>query len=165
MDEKQRLIEELDDARKGTYAIVASINTDKEIYPGWALKQFLAHLTGWDDATTTSLRAHATGREPGTPAYRGIDFYNAETVSTRETLEYRHVFAEWEVAREQLKATIRALPDDKFNEPLVYPWGPTGSVTRLVQIMIDHEHEHADEIRKQLLEKPIPQPPVPPPQG
>ncbi len=167
MEEKERLIQELDEARKATREIIDRVGTQREIYPGWKIKEFLSHLTGWDDATTTSLRAHAIGKEPGTPAYRGIDFYNAETVSTREILEYRHVLAEWEVAREQLKATIRALPDDKFKEPLVYPWGPTGSVTRLVQIMIHHELEHADEIRKLFAaqqNQPDPaQPPVPPP--
>jgi hypothetical protein len=163
MDEKEQLVQELDEARQAIRALVASINTDKEIYPTWTLKQFLAHITGWDDATTTSLRAHATGKEPGTPAYRGIDFYNAETVSTREGLDYRHVVAEWELAREQLKATIRAMPDDKFNETLVYPWGPTGSVMRLVRIMIHHEHEHAEEIRKLFGEQSAPpaQPPSP----
>lgn len=134
MDEKDRLIQELDQARRTMHEVIASLSAEQEIYPGWTLKHFLAHVTGWDDATTTSLRAHATGKEPGTPAYRGIDFYNAETVSTRDSLEYRHVYAEWELAREQLKATIRALPDDKFSEALVYPWGPTGSVSRLIGI-------------------------------
>ncbi len=163
MEEKEKLIQELDAARKETYALLEGLDVKRKVYPAWTVKEFLAHLTGWDDATTEALRAHAIGKEPGMPAYRGIDFYNAETVSTRETLDFQHVYREWEAARNLLKAAIRDLPPERFHVPVVYPWGPTGSVTKLVTIMIEHEHEHAHELRSKLGATPQP-PPQPPPE-
>ena len=150
MEEKDTLIRELVESRKDIRSVVDAVDLQRELYPEWTKKQFLAHLTGWDEATTASLRAHAGGKEPGTPAYRGIDFYNAQSVATRMTLEYRHVVSEWDVAREDLKAAIRDLPEEKFEEVLIYPWGQSGSVMKLVGIMIDHEHEHAEELRERL---------------
>lgn len=39
----------------------------KEIYRDWRLKEFLAHMSGWDDAVIESLRAHADGTAFATP--------------------------------------------------------------------------------------------------
>ncbi len=148
MNDNERLVQELDAARAHMRATVAACNVERELYPGWTIKQVLAHITGWDDATIAALRAHGGGVEPGTPAALGINHYNAQSVATREGLNYRQIVAEWEQARETLKAAINEMPPEKFKEKLLYPWGPTGSVKQLVEIMIHHEHEHADEISK-----------------
>jgi uncharacterized protein (TIGR03083 family) len=150
MELKEGLIYDLDTARNLTIELLQKMTEQREIYPGWNVHHFLAHLTGWDEATLTSLRAHAAGREPGTPAYRGIDVYNEQSVAERVTLSDAQVISEWKLTREQLKQTIRDLTPEKVGEPLVYPWGPTGSVEKLVRIMIEHEHEHAEEIRVKL---------------
>jgi len=118
------------------------------IYPPWTIKHVLAHLTGWDDATTSSLRAHSGGEEPITPAVQGIDFYNAHSVSTRQELDYDHTYREWKLAREELKDAIRKVLPEKFGETLIYPWGGGGTVLKLVRIMYEHEAEHAEEIEK-----------------
>jgi hypothetical protein len=149
MDEKQRLINSLDRSRAAMRAELADLRPDTEIYPGWTKRHFIAHLTGWDDAVTSSLRAHAGGREPATPAVEGIDVYNASSVATREMLDYDHVVREWEQAREQLKAAIDALPPEKLLEPLLFPWGQIGSVARLIRVIEHHEGtEHIEELRQ-----------------
>jgi hypothetical protein len=152
MDEKDRLIEELDKSRKLFQAVVDEVDREALIYPPWTIKHVLAHLTGWDDATTSSLRAHSGGEEPMTPAVQGIDFYNAHSVSTREELDYDHTYREWLTAREDLKDAIRKVPPEKFEEKLIYPWGGLGTVSKLVRIMYEHEAEHAEEIER-LIEK------------
>lgn len=155
MDEKEGLIEELNKSRQLFDTVVDKINTidrDMIIYPPWTIKHVLAHLTGWDDATTSSLRAHASGQDQVTPAADGIDFYNAHSVSTREELDYDHTHREWGLARTELKDAIRAMPPEKFEEKLIYPWGGMGTVSKLVEVMYEHEAEHAAEIEK-LIEK------------
>lgn len=142
-----QLLQELDEARAKMREITTLTGENTEIYAPWKMKEVLAHLTGWDDATIAALQAHARGEVPTTPAERGIDFYNAQTVSTREELPYAHIVREWEKTRELLKQVLCDLPEEKFAEPLIYPWGPTGTVPQIVRIMIHHEHEHADEIR------------------
>ena len=147
MQVRAELIEQLDRARAKMYALLGEMTVEKELYPGWTIKHVLAHITGWDDATSAALRAHAGGDEPGTPASRGIDFYNAQSVATREGLSYARVLQEWELAREQLKKVLETLPPAKFEEPLLFPWGATGSVAQIIEIMAHHEVEHVDEIR------------------
>lgn len=147
-DEQNQLMEELDTARAEMRALIADLTPDSDIYPGWTLRQFLAHLTGWDDVTATTLRAHARGETPATPVSAGIDAYNAESVATRETLDLAHIVKEWELARDELKKAIRALSPEQMAAPLLHPWGRVSTVAKLVNIMIHHEGvEHAEELR------------------
>lgn len=145
-EEKARLIQRLDQSRQTMRALLAEIDTQMEFYPGWTAKHLLAHIAGWDDAVTSSLRAHAGGLEPATPAVQGIDAYNAESVATRESLTYEHIVQEWELAREQLKAAILDMPEDILEKPLLLPWGGMGTVAQIVAIFAGHEEEHAEEI-------------------
>jgi uncharacterized protein (TIGR03083 family) len=147
MDEKARLIQQLDDAREKLQAVLAGIDPQTEIYPNWTLKELFAHLTGWDEAVTSSLRAHAGGEEPAALATLGIDVYNKESVETRDALSYEQTVKECELAREQLKAALHEMPSEKLVEPLLYPWGPTGTVARLITIFVHHDLEHAEEIQ------------------
>jgi uncharacterized protein (TIGR03083 family) len=148
MEEKERLIRQLDEARETMRAVLADIDPTMEVYPTWTIKHVLAHITGWDDATISSLRAHAGGNEPPTPAVEGINVYNAQSVATRQALDYRQVVKEWEAARAQLKTTLNEMPPDKFQETLLFPWGPRGKIARLIAIFADHEEEHAQEIQE-----------------
>jgi hypothetical protein len=130
--------------------VQAETHLDKEIYRGWRLKELLAHMSGWDDAVVDSLRAHAIGAPLQMPASRGIDAYNAQTVSTRETLDFDHTLREWNRTHELIIQTIRELPDDKITQPLTFPWGEFGTVAYLVEIFVDHEEEHAHHLREWL---------------
>ena len=146
MEERDRLIKELDEARETMRAVVAQIDPRREIYPGWTLKHVLAHIAGWDDATSASLQAHMGGEEPGTPATLGIDHYNAESVATREPLSYEQIVREWELARQQVKDLLRQMPEEKFDELLLSAWGRTGTIAQLIDVFVRHEIEHAEEI-------------------
>jgi hypothetical protein len=150
MEVRDRLIRDLDQAREAMRAVVAKVDPKREIYPGWTMKHVLAHIAGWDDATIASLQAHMGGEEPGTPAVRGIDYYNAESVATRESLSYEQVIHEWELAREQVKALLREMPEAKFKEPLLSAWGSTQTIAQLINVFVQHEIEHAEEIEGML---------------
>ena len=53
---------------------------------------------------------------------------------------------EWHLAREEVKAALRELPLEKLGEPIVYAWGPTGSVEKMIGVFVWHEgEEHAEE--------------------
>ncbi|MBN2502886.1 MAG: DinB family protein [Anaerolineales bacterium] len=146
MDEKQMLIAQLDQAHATMQKILDKIELNREIYPPWTFKEILAHIIGWDEVSELALRAHAKGEEAGTPAARGIDHYNVQSVSTRESLNYDQIVKEWILAREQFKQAILELPDEKLSEPMLFPWGQTGTPAQIVGIMVHHEIEHAEEI-------------------
>jgi len=148
MDEKTRLIQQLDAARAKMQAVLVDLDTSMEIYPGWTIKHVLAHIAGWDDVTIAALRAHLADVQPDTPAVRGIDFYNAQSVAEREALSYAQIAREWELAREELKDLINGMSPEKLEKPLLFPWGRSGTVAQIVAIFASHEEEHAAEIEE-----------------
>lgn len=150
--EKQFLIARWENRRGALKSLVAQaeLHRNKEIYKGWTLKEFLAHMSGWDDAVIESLHAHLEGLPFLIPAARGVNAYNAQTVSTRETLDYDHTRREWDRTHELIIQALRDLPDEKYHQALTFPWGETGTVAYLVEIFVEHEEEHAEQLRKWL---------------
>ncbi len=146
MTDQNHLIQQLTESRARMKAALAEIEQNQQIYPPWKLKNFIDHLTGWDECSAEALLAHAAGKEPATPAIRGIDPYNESSVATRAELDFRLSYGEWELAREEFIAAIRAMPDDRLNVPMLYPWAKMGTVAGIVQVMYEHELEHAAEI-------------------
>jgi hypothetical protein len=146
--DKQQLISELDKARKRLNDVLSRVDDKKEIYPTWKLKEVLDHVAGWDDAVIASIQSHARGEVPVVTAPRGIDYYNAETVTTRESLPLTTTRMEFEATRLLLKELILNLPEDKYQECFIAPWGDPITVAQLVGIFVHHEIEHAREIEQ-----------------
>ena len=77
--QREQLILLIDEARAEMETALADFDQNHQIYPAWTVKELVAHLVGWYDAVIASLKAHAEGDVPATPANRGIDHYNAQT--------------------------------------------------------------------------------------
>lgn len=147
-DIRSQLIAELQQARSEMIAQLDEIDKNRKIYPLWTIREILAHITGWDDAIIASLNAHIAGREPGTPAMRGLDVYNAETVATREGLDYDHIYREYIRTRDILIDLIGGMPLEKATQPFTMLWGDQGDLKILLTVFIEHEIEHAGDVRK-----------------
>jgi uncharacterized protein (TIGR03083 family) len=144
---QKQLVEGLDASHAAMQTLLNEVEQNWEVYPGWTIRQVLAHLTGWDEATTASIRAYIEGGEAAIASYRGINAYNAQSVETRQDLSYEQTRREWELARDDLKTAILAVPDEKFDGLVMTPWGERATIPQLVDVFIEHEKEHADEIR------------------
>ena len=142
------LIERIKNARQPLEDLLPQTPADKEMYVGWTIKELLSHISGWDDATIEALQAHAHGEPVSTTVSRGIDAYNAKTVSTRESLSFEQVTQEWRSTREALVQALEELPDEKYNQSLTFPWGETGTVAYLIEIFVEHEEYHAGHLAR-----------------
>ncbi len=140
------LINRLKERRHEIQSLVPKAPTDKEIYTGWTLKDFLGHMSGWDDVLIKALQAHAQNEPVSTSVTTSIDNYNAGSVSTRNSLTFEQAKKEWEATRENLIQALENLPDEKFNQPLTFPWGEFGTVAYLVEIFVEHEESHSKHL-------------------
>jgi uncharacterized damage-inducible protein DinB len=141
------LIERLNSTRKPLEEVIAQAPANKEIYKNWTVKQIMDHISGWDDVIIDALISHAKG-EPITPTVScGIDAYNAETTTSRQSLDLELTKREFQNTRLALIQALNDLPDKKFNQPLIFPWGEMGTVAYLVEIFIEHEEYHCAQAR------------------
>ena len=140
------LLHRMDETRSTLEALLPRIDIHKEIYPNWTIRDMLAHMIGWDDATIASLRAHILDRPPSVPAILSLDEFNSQSVSSRKDLDFEHILKEWRLTRQVLRTLIEQLPDEKFFSPVVVPWGEKTTVMVLVDMFRDHEQEHIRDI-------------------
>jgi hypothetical protein len=150
--QKNFLVTRWNDRRENLKALVtlAEAHREKEIYVGWTLREFLAHMSGWDDAVLDALRSLATSQPATITAPHGINAYNAQTVSTREGLGYDHIRREWGRTHEMIIKALEDLPIEKYHQGFPFPWGEEGTVAYLVEIFVKHEEEHAEHLHEWL---------------
>lgn len=144
----ETLVQRLETSRTEMIKHLDEIDKNRKIYPLWTIREIIAHLSGWDDATIGFIRAIVAGEIPPTPAARGIDVYNAETVATREGLDYDHIYREYIETRKVLLDLIRAMPEEKITAQFILPWGGNGNLMDIINIFGPHEEEHAEDVRK-----------------
>lgn len=151
MNRRETVIQKLIEGRERMRALVDRADPHKQIYPGWTIREFLAHITGWDDSVIATLRAHMEGVTPEMKPWLGVDAYNAETLSTRESMDLPRVRAEWEQTRAMLLDLLRRMTDEQFARPLLPPWGRESSVEQYLNVFIHHEsEEHARDLEEWL---------------
>jgi len=150
MDEGERLIERLERSRNAMRRALSSMDRQREICPGWTIREILIHIAGWDEVGTSTLRAHITGDLPAPIEIQDIDTYNSYLVSGHEALTLEEVIRYWRRTRREMVDALEQMPPEKFQERAQFPWGETGTITRLVSILDEHEREHAVEILEML---------------
>jgi uncharacterized damage-inducible protein DinB len=122
------------------------IDIQKFIYPGWTLKDLLAHISGWDDAIIISLRAHISKKIKHFPSIQNLDEYNKFSVTYRKSLDYEQVLKEWRLTRLELITLIEQLTEEEFSTPVSIPWGEKEHITSLIDLFHDHEEHHMKDI-------------------
>ncbi len=144
--QREFLIHRLCEARQKLDELWPQAPTDKCIYPNWTIKEYLDHLSGWDDAVVETLHAHANDEPVPQTAALGINNYNAQTVSTRQTLDLEHSVREYKASRAAVIQALRELPDAKFDQPLTFAWGETGTVAYMIDVFVEHDEHHANHL-------------------
>ena len=148
MSQRDDLIAILERSRAKMMAHLEEIDKNRKIYPLWTIREMLAHLSGWDDAVIAYIQSLMAGKTPATPAVRGMDVYNAEPVSTREGLDYDHIYREYIETRIMLLNLLQEVPDEKVTERSILPWGEPGTLMDIIHIFGPHEEEHAEDVEK-----------------
>ena|GEM_PF-361933 len=150
MNQRDFLIERLNHIRQQIDTTISKSPTDKEIYKDWKLKELLDHISGWDDVVIDALKAHGKNEPVSQTVSRGINAYNAQTVASRAALNLDQTQKEFHVTRAALIQALNELPDEKFNQPLTFPWGELGTVAYLIEIFVEHEEYHAGHLEQWL---------------
>ncbi len=146
--DKKHLLDLLADAHSNLHATVDGIDPELRVHTdtGWRIREIIGHLATWDREVAKSIRAFRAGTEYSIPNLdEGV--FNQQAALVQQELTVQQVFAEWEEAREDFKAAVQEMPSDQFPSDLLYPWGDErGSIAHLVELMVEHDAEHRDEI-------------------
>lgn len=148
MPDKTQLFVRLDQTRAETNTLLTQCDPDAVIYAGWTIKDIIGHLSAWEQAGVTSLQAHAEGSDAHLPTHLSEDDYNQLNVARRKNFPFEKIHLEWTETRDWLRQVLEEMPDEQFESEMTYPWGVRGSVTGLIDEIIQHEIEHRSDIIK-----------------
>lgn len=146
MADKESLFDKIRESRRAMLVQLDEIDRQRKIYPLWTIREILAHISGWDDAIIASIQAHLNNEPIGSFAARGVDAYNASTITSREGLSYDHIYREYLVTRDQLLEVFQTVPPERLGDTMILPWGDTGTMEELISGFSEHEFEHAQDI-------------------
>jgi hypothetical protein len=147
MDTKiELLISKMEGSRARLNAVLEKVTPQTEIYPTWKMKQVLDHIAAWDELVLSTLKAYSHGETPGLMVEKGIDQYNARSISARQELTLEKSRQAYDTARENVLQVLRGLPTEVLIQKFPAPWGGLCTVNSIVKIFISHEQEHAKQI-------------------
>jgi len=138
------LLAEIDQVRTDMGNVVQEIDTKLMIYPGWTIKEMIAHITAWEIVIHKALQAYTAGDPPYFLREQDFDIFNEDAVDFRAAWSMEQVLQEWKDVREELKKTIQKLKETDLPVELVLPWGSERTVAELIEIIGEHEGEHME---------------------
>ena len=148
MGKREEILKALESSHAMMMAQLDEIDKNRKIYPLWTIREIIAHLSGWDDASIGFVNALLKGDIPPVPAPRGAEVYNEETVSTREGLSYDHIVREYVDTRAKLVVLVSLMSEEMVIQKSILPWGDEGSLEDISQVFGSHELEHANDVKK-----------------
>ena len=154
-EQRRALLALLEGTRRNTGDLLARLDPELEVHHderAWRVRDIVGHLGVWNAEAARSLQAHASGGEyicaPGRGQY---DEYNGPAAEERGTWTLPQVWAEYELAHEQLRQIIERLPAERWQAAMVFPWNERGTVEQLIRRMMKHEtRDHCELIAKEI---------------
>ena len=136
------LLAEIDQVRTDMGKVVEEVDKGLMIYPGWTIKEMIAHITAWEIVIHKAFLAYMAGDPPYFLREQDFDIFNEEAVDFRASWSMEQVLQEWGDIREELKNTIQKLKETDLPVEMVLPWGSERTVAELIEIIGEHEGEH-----------------------
>ena len=147
-DNKKRLLDLLSESHTANLSSLEGNDMEVPVHADsdWQIRDIIWHIAVWDRQVTKSIRAFKDGDEYAIPALNEDEF-NELAFQEGRKLTVEQIIEDYEQARGDFIASVQELPQEKYSEDLLYPWGDErGDVSQLVAYMVEHDTEHRDEI-------------------
>lgn len=155
MDSKENLMADLVAARAELLAVVDLVPPEERssrlICGEWTLKDTLGHVTDWEWVWVESLRQVAAGRSPQFGQFEGIEARNQAFFQARRDQSWEKVRSDLHAAHEVMLEALQGIDEEDLGRSMVYITGARGPVYRWVRIFVEHDLEHARELKDALV--------------
>ena len=150
IEHKETILIRLSDSHTELEQALEGLDLDLVIHPdtGWCIRDILGHIATWDRVLIHTIQTFLEGSEYVIPGMVGDETdYNARRVVEQRKLSSSKILTEWNQAREDFITIVQQIPTDKFFDELAFPWGDErGSLSVMIEYMIEHNGEHQAEI-------------------
>ena len=164
LDEREQVKERITKSHAEILTLLAGTNLEIQVYPGtdWRIRDILGHIATWERESTKSLLAHLNGTDYFIPGIEDDENdFNEQAVIKQRKLSDQEIISEWKNSREDFISVLSDIPAERFPGDLLFPWGgERGSISQLVEFLVEHDEGHRDDILKAVQEPPNEIPPA-----
>jgi hypothetical protein len=122
--------------------------TSRPVCGYWTLKEVLAHVADWEWIGVKGLRDMATGRSPQVEHVEDIEAWNQAHYEARRDDAWEAVWADFHTAREAFLEALEEISQAGLARSFRFPWGPEGTAYEWAHVYMEHDREHAGQVRK-----------------
>ena len=146
--EKERLVKLLASERFKTMKALRDVDDFTLIYSEgeWRIKDILGHIATWEREVLATLQAFNAGDSYALPDDLSIEAYNQRHFEQRKGYFPAQIRVDWGMVRRDLQFAINQIPPERMNELIDFPWREKGTITQMIEVLIEHEAEHLAEI-------------------
>ena len=152
--QKRDIIQRLANAHDALKKSIDGLDLEQVIHEdtGWRIRDILGHIATWDRVLIHAIETYLSGSEYVISGMVGDETeYNSEKVEEQRTFSTTEILNEWNQAREDFIDAVQKIPEDRFKDELAFPWGDErGSLSFMIEYMIEHDGEHQEEILEAL---------------
>lgn len=156
IEHKEKILKRLSNSHTELEQSLIGLDMELLIHPdtGWRIRDILGHIATWDRVLIHAIETFLEGSEYVIPGMIGDETdFNVQKVIEQKNLSTPEILKEWNQSQIDFIVAIQQIPPDKFFDELAFPWGDErGSVSLMIEYMIEHNGEHQEEILKALQE-------------
>lgn len=149
-EHKDNILKKLTDSHIALKQVLEGLDLDLVVHPDtdWRIRDILGHIATWDRVLIHAIQTYLDGSEYVIPGMDGDETdYNVQKVVEQRKLSSPEILKEWNQAREDFITIVQQIPTDKFLDEVAFPWGDErGTVSVMIEYMIEHNGEHQAEI-------------------
>jgi len=121
--------------------------TEIPVYGGWTIKEVLAHVIGWDQRVVEVLPLVVQDRADEIPDVE-VEAHNQQSIAAWREKSWAEVWAAIQSTHQQVLNGIAALDHIEIDKRHERKGRIITIRTYIINIMIEHQREHADEIEQ-----------------
>ncbi len=154
---KSVLLAALEAAREELLVAAALVPTGERtmrpVVGQWTLKDLLGHITDWEWYGVAGLRQMAAGQPPDPEPIDSIESWNTRHAQARRDQPWERVWDDLHATRQAILQVLLELGPDVMQQSFPFAWGPHGTPYQWMCIFVEHDREHARDLRKHASEQ------------
>jgi len=165
MNEKEKILMELRDIFNRWQVLLSSLSEEQITAPllpsNWTVKDIVAHMGAWQQASLARAEAALSDSEPKYPEWwqingpdpdEDVDRTNAWIYEANRDKPWPGVYAEWKAQFSRYLELTSQIPEKDLIEPGRYAWFGNYALSASLMGSLDHHREHFDMVSTWLRE-------------
>jgi hypothetical protein len=167
MNEKQQILDDLVKIFKQWQVLLASLSYAQILAPmapsSWTIKDLVAHLWSWQQASVARAVAALSGQQPRYPAWweqcgpdpeEDVDATNSLLYSLSKDKSWTQVYTAWKAQFTRYLELTRQVPEKDFLQPGRYTWMGKWALADSTKGSLSHHQEHYEMLTAWLRDRP-----------